>query len=371
MLFLKNWILENMRQPFKPDFLPPKIAIEALFRLQPKLLEATRLLSQTDEMLRLSPISSFIVGYFSMKESVQSTKIEGTQATFTEVLEANANKTESNDIREVNNYNEALSFGTDFIKQYPITTRLFHKLHSIILNKSRGSNADMGSFRKIQNFIGSSNKIQDASYIPPEAQYINDYIKNLEEYVNNDDMDTNIPPVLKSAIIHAQFETIHPYLDGNGRLGRVLMILYLIDKGVIGNTSFFISEELERNKFKYYGLLNSLRKAEPDWYDWLDFYLDAVISLCQTKIDSLNTTEGIYKKYISFATDHKINIQVINAMFHKLIFNVGDIVSETNLSDSTVRKNIHKLLEHKLLYANDRRRNKLYYIYDVIDIFSK
>ncbi len=360
-----------MKQPFKPNHLPPNISIEELFKLQPKLLEATKLLSKTDEMLRLSPISTFIVGYFSMKESVQSTKIEGTQATFSEVLEANANKTENNDIREVNNYNEALAFGTDYIKQYPITTRLFHQLHSIILNKSRGSNADMGSFRKIQNFIGPTNKIQDATYIPPEAQHLNDYIKNLEEYINNDEMDTNIPAVLKSAIIHAQFEIIHPYLDGNGRLGRVLIILYLMDKGIISNTSFFISEELERNKFKYYGLLNNLRKENPDWFDWLDFYLSAIISLCKTKIDNLTTTESIYKKYINFATDNKINIQVIDAMFNKLIFSTSDIVNETNLSYSTVRKNIAKMLEAKLLFANDKRRNKLYYIYDVIDVFTK
>ena len=360
-----------MNKPFKPDYLPPKISIEELFKLQPKLLEATKLLSKVDEMLRLSPISTFIVGYFSIKESVQSTKIEGTQATFSEVLEANANNIENDDIREVNNYNEALAFGTEYIKQYPITTRLFHQLHSIILNKSRSLNADNGSFRKIQNFIGPTNKIQDATYIPPEAQYISDYIKNLEEYINNDDVDTNIPTVLKSAIIHAQFETIHPYLDGNGRLGRVLIILYLIDKGVISNTSFFISEELERNKFKYYGLLNNLRKENLDWFDWLDFYLNAVISLCNTKIRNLTATEDIYNSYIAFAKENKINIQVINAMFDKLIFGVNDIVSHTNISYATIIKNINKLIEGKLLYANDRRRNKLYYIYDVLDIFTK
>ena len=101
---------------------------------------------------------------------------------------------------------------------------------------------------------------------------------------------------------------------------------------------------------------------------WRD---DAIISLCKTKIDNLTTTESIYKKYVDFANDNKINIQVINAMFNKLIFGVSDIVSQTNLSYSTVRKNINKLLEAKLLFANDRRRNKLYYIYDVIDVFTK
>lgn len=251
-------------KPFNLKKLPLNLTEKEELEIYKKAMVAEKKITEFSVLVERNIILDDIMWMFSLNESVQSTKIEGTQATFDEVLESNITNKKNQDIREVYSYLRALQLGEELLKVMPISTRMILKLHEEILQGGRGQNRSPGTYRTIQNWIGPSNKIEEASYIPPEPQKVNDYMSNLEIYINEDSKE-DLHPIIKVAIIHAQFESIHPFLDGNGRLGRILIMLYLLDKKVISKPSLFISEELEKNKFKYYTLLNNLRTENPKW----------------------------------------------------------------------------------------------------------
>lgn len=356
-----------MKKPFNPQMLPLSLENDIKLKTMQKLIDARLKIKEFDILLEKSPVGEIALNLFSLNESVQSTKIEGTQATFTDVIESKVTGAKSEDLQEVQNYIEALEIGQDLLKSIPISTRMFHKLHEVLLKKSRGSNRSPGEYRKIQNFIGPNGKIEDATYIPPEPQNIDKLIGNLEHYINSEDCNT-LDALLKAAIIHAQFETIHPYLDGNGRLGRVLIMLYLLETKVIAKPSFFISEELEKNKFKYYTLLNNLRADNPNWLDWIDFFLDSAIKQADKYLGKLKAVDEYYSKAINFASDNNIHINYVNIMFEKIVFTSKEFEGKIDASYNTINKNINKLVQGKFLYADDKKRNKIYRAYDLLDI---
>jgi Fic family protein len=358
------------KKPFKPKDLPLEETNQIKVELINKLIKVRLKIKEFDMLLERSPVGEMAMSFFSMNESVQSTKIEGTQATFSDVIESNLTGKTNDDLQEVKNYIEALEMGKELLRTYPISTRLFHTLHNILLKNSRGANRTPGEFRRVQNFIGPTNKIEDATYIPPEPQMIDGLISNLESYINYSD-DDSLDPLLKAGIIHAQFESIHPYLDGNGRLGRVLIMLYLLDSKVISHPSFFISEELEKNKFKYYSLLNDLRTDKPEWLPWLEFFLDSAYKQAEKYSEKLSQVEELYNNAVRYASDENIHISYIEAMFSKVAFTAKDMENIVGTSYNTVNKNIKKLVEGKFIYADDRKRGVSYRFYDLLDILRR
>lgn len=356
-----------MKKPFSPQILPLSLENDIKLKTIQKLIDARLKIKEFDILLEKSPVGEIALNLFSLNESIQSTKIEGTQATFSDVIESKVTGAKSEDLQEVQNYIEALEIGQSLLKSIPISTRMFHTLHEVLLKNSRGSNRSPGEYRKIQNFIGPNEKIEDATYIPPEPQNIDNLMSNLEYYVNSDDCNT-LDPLIKAAIIHAQFETIHPYLDGNGRLGRVLLMLYLLETKVISKPSFFISEELEKNKFKYYALLNNLRTDNPKWLDWLEFFLDSAIKQADKYLNKLKAIDEYYSKVINFAADNNIHINYVNIMFEKIIFTSKEFEGKIDASYNTINKNINKLVQANFLYVDDRKRNRVYRAYDLLDI---
>lgn len=199
-----------MNKPFTPSLLPIELSMEDSIEILKLEAEARVKIERYTQMLDNSIIQKEILTMFSLEESIQSTKIEGTQATYDQVMESEMTGTKKRDVQEVLNYLEALNLGAELLKTLPLSTRLILTLHSTILQGSRGQNPSPGEYRKVQNFIGPNNKIEDASYIPPEPQKINEYISNLERYMNNE-MTDNMGPIARAAIIHAQFETIIPF----------------------------------------------------------------------------------------------------------------------------------------------------------------
>lgn len=356
-----------MKKPFIPEKLPLKINSEELLKLYKKSTEARVKLERFNHMLENSPVQETAIMFFSLNESVESTKIEGTQATFDDILESEVTGNSNTDIQEVKNYMEALDLGRRMLERLPISTRMFLELHRVILKNSRGENRSPGEYRKTQNFIGPTTKIEDASYIPPEPQRVDEYMSNLEKYIN-DEVEQDIDPIIKAGIIHAQFETIHPFLDGNGRLGRILMILYLLDKKIITKPAFFMSEQLEKNKYKYYALLNNLRSETPAWYEWLSFFLDSALSQSDFYIDKLTRIENLFKEMLDFADSNGVNRSFILAIFERPFFTLKDIEKLTGNSYNSVNLNIKKLLKTGKIYSDDRKRNRTFRFYDLVDI---
>lgn len=357
--------------PFTPEELPLKHErIDQLLFIR-ELIEANKKIAQYQVLLQNSKLpSQLLLNPVMLHEAVQSTKIEGTQVTLDEVLEVEARSRKNNkDIQEVLNYYHALREGMDKLAFLPISTRLFKTMHiTLMSNDVRGSSRSPGEYRKIQNFIGPEGcTIETATYIPPAPQLVDNFMSNLEIYINEpkDDLDE----LIRVAIIHAQFETIHPFLDGNGRIGRILIPLYLFNKKVIDYPNFFLSEALEKDKHKYYRFLNDTR-YKGDWNQWIKFFLEAIILQANKNIHLINDVNKLYEHDLNIAQS-LINSssvkKLIDAIFQKPIFTVNSISSTAELSEATCRRYLSILEAQRIIFSDGKQRFKTYYYYNLLD----
>ncbi|SDK39862.1 Fic family protein [Halanaerobium congolense] len=359
-------------KPFKPFELPIEEQINPM-EFYNELINASTNVGKYQIMLKKSKVNEyFLITPFSLQEAVQSSKIEGTQVTFDEVLEFDIDKNEkNNDAQEVLNYYDALNYGKRALEKYPISTRLFKKLHEILMsNGVRGQNRAPGEYRSIQNFIGPEGcTLKTATFVPPQPQLVDSYMSNLENYINNP--NDNLQSLVRIAIIHAQFETIHPFLDGNGRIGRILIPLYLYDVNLINSPNLFISEVLEKDKHKYYRLLNGTRKEGNGWDEWIKFFLQSVNKQVLKNIDLIEEIDNLYELDLENAMNliNSTNlVDLIKAMFQKPIFNVKTISSLTGIPDTTCRRYLNTLEEEKVIFSDNKKRNRKYYYYNLLDL---
>ena len=373
-----------MKKPYVPFSLP----IDNLINVNEfinELIEANKLIGVYQMLLSKTKIdTNLLLTPITLQEAIQSTKIEGTQITLDDMLEYQADESNKNtDINEVINYSMALRTGVDLLKRIPISSRLIKEMHKILLSgEVRGNSRNPGEFRGIQNFIGPQGcTIQNASYIPPEPQLVPDCISNLEKYIN--EPTDNLNDLIRIAIIHAQFETIHPFLDGNGRIGRILIPLYLYDRKLINSPNFFISESLEKDKFKYYKLLNDTRVVNSEisneiasqrWNDWIKFFINAMIIQANKNIVLIEQIDNLYNKTLdnckNLINSNKL-IDIVNLMFDKPIFTKKKITEKVDIPSSTLGLYLNKLEEKQIIYSDGKARNKKYYFYDLINILRQ
>ncbi|MGG1519484.1 Fic/DOC family N-terminal domain-containing protein [Paenibacillus oryzisoli] len=356
---------------FTPENLPlSSDRINQLMFLR-ELIEANKKVAQYQVLLQNTKLPShLLLNPVMLNEAVQSTKIEGTQVTLDEVLEVEAQSRKNNkDIQEVLNYYHALRDGMDKLAVLPISTRLFKAMHTTLMsNGVRGSNRSPGEYRKIQNFIGPEGcSMETATYIPPQPQLVDAYMNNLEVYINNP--QDQLDELVRVAIIHAQFETIHPFLDGNGRIGRILIPLYLFNKNVIDYPNFFLSEALERDKHKYYRFLNDTR-YNGDWNQWIRFFLEAIILQANKNIQLINDVNQLYEQDLNLAQS-LINSsgikKIIDAIYQKPIFTVQTISSAADISEATCRRYLSILESQRIIFSDGKQRSKTYYYYNLLD----
>ncbi|MDP4099440.1 Fic family protein [Paenibacillus sp. P96] len=359
------------RASFTPENLPlGNERIDQLMFLR-ELIDANKKVAQYQVLLQNTKLPShLLLNPVMLNEAVQSTKIEGTQVTLDEVLEVEAQSRKNNkDVQEVLNYYQALRDGMDKLAFWPISTRLFKAMHvTLMSNDVRGGNRSPGEFRKIQNFIGPEGcTLETATYVPPQPQLVDTYMSNLEIYIN--DPQDQLDELIRVAIIHAQFETIHPFLDGNGRIGRILIPLYLFSKKIIDYPNFFLSEALERDKHKYYQFLNDTR-YKGDWNQWIRFFLEAVILQSDKNIRLINGINRLYEHDLD-AAQSLINSsgvkKLIDAIFQKPIFTVHSIASAAEISEATCRRYLSILEANRIIFSDGRQRSKTYYYYSLLD----
>ena len=358
------------KRPFVPFELPLKDKVNPLGFIN-ELVKANTKIGIYNTLLNQSKINKrLLIAPIALQEAVLSTKIEGTQVTVDDVLESKVDdKAANEDIQEVFNYANALVNGKELLERLPISTRLIKELHKRLLDGNvRGNSRAPGEFRQIQNFIGPEGcTIKNASFIPPEPQLVEKYISNLENYINypQDDLD----PLVKIAIIHAQFETIHPFLDGNGRIGRILIPLYLFKEGIIDEPNFFLSESLEKDKHKYYRLLNDTRE-EAKWNEWIKFFLESSIKQADKNIQLISEINSLYERDLekvkSILNTSKVT-DIMDVMFEKPIFNAKIMSEMTGINITTIRRYLLQLENEKIIFSDDKLRNRKYYYYDLID----
>ncbi len=361
-------------------YIPQKLPIEINYlEFIKDIADANRALGRLDGLLIHLPNPRLLGKTLLTKEAVLSSRIEGTRATINDIFEFEAKndgygkETETRDIHEILNYRKALDFGIRSLKNSPLSENLIKRLHRILLNSGRGQSNAPGEFRKTQVWIGNySSSLETASYIPPPPNEIIPLFSNLEKYINSDSEKSELVQI---AMAHYQFEAIHPFLDGNGRVGRLLISLFLYERKLLSHPFLYLSEFFEKNRSDYYSLLKNVSEKQ-DWGSWISFFLKGL------NIQAIKT-EKIAREILQLYDDYKEKITEIRSMYAiKLleiifiypVFSFSLIKDKIGIkNDQTILNLIKKFVEAGLIdnVFKDVKRNRLYKFTKLYEILKE
>jgi Fic family protein len=316
-------------QPYVPHDLP--LSNLNYRQLLPLVGQANAALARYDGLLQGIPNPAVMLSPLATQEAVLSSKIEGTQATVDEVLEYDAGLLmegeKVKDIQEISNYRQALFKARGYLDAYPIRLGFVRELHRILMSSVRGQEKTPGEFRLEQNWIGRPNcPIEQASFVPPNPLQLPDYLQAWERYLDSDDVDF----LLQTAVMHAQFELLHPFKDGNGRIGRILIPLFLFQKRSLSQPMFYLSEYLENHRDEYYQRLKTV-SGEDDWDGWIAFFLRATIEQASQNTRRVEAIKKLYdemKMAIQQSTHSQYSVHLLDAIFSKPIFRTSDLAQQ-------------------------------------------
>ena len=358
-------------KPFSPAFINQEIEWQTP-ELNLLLQDANNLLGKLNAYSHLVPDIDFFIQMYAAKEATTSNRIEGTRTTFDEALdnEENILPEKYDDWQEVQNYITALNQSIDELNALPLSLRLLKNAHKTLLQGVRGRHKAPGEIRKTQNWIGGSS-LQDAFFIPPEPNELPELLSDLEKFLHNQDL--LIPDLIKAGIAHYQFETIHPFLDGNGRVGRLLIILYLVDRGLLDKPVLYISDFFEKNRNSYYDAL-SMVKTSNNIDQWLRFFLKGVADTAKDSIHKFNMITALRKeceqKVQSLGRKAKTRLELLNFLYSKPNINAKMIEDKFKLSTPASNKLIAEFVEIGILKEKTGfKRNRYFVFEDYLKIF--
>lgn len=337
-------------KPYKPDKLPIEgLDYQQLFAL---VGDANAELARYDGLLQGVVNRSVMLSPLTIEEAVLSSKIEGTQATVDEVLEQEAGilkeGEKAKDIQEIINYREALRSAHKYLDKSPITLLLVRELHKILLNSVRGQGKTPGEFRKDQNWIGKYGcTIEEASFVPPSPLQLQDHLEDWENYMAVNDCDL----LLQTAVVHGQFELLHPFKDGNGRIGRILIPLFLYQKKKLSQPMFYLSSYLEANREEYYLRLQNISR-EGDWNGWIAFFLQAITEQAKSNSAKVKKILGLYedmKRKIHEITHSQYTVHLLDALFDRPTFETTDLLKRMKIHKSTALSLVRRLKKAGIL----------------------
>ena len=344
-------------------------------KLDKLLAEANRQIGELNAYSLLIPNVDLYIKMHVKIEANKSSRIEGTRTTVEEDLldVTDINPEKRDDWEEVQNYVKATNYGVERIKNgFPVCTRLIRELHKILMQGVRGEHKTPGEFRTSQNWIGGSMP-SNAVYVPPPHAEIAECLTDFEKFINNEEIDT--PDLIKIAILHYQFESIHPFLDGNGRIGRLLIPLYIQSKGMLEKSCLYISDYIERNKDTYYDLLTRVR-THNDIIGWIKFFLEAVIETSKTAKEKFRNVVELTMEMDKTIIDLPIKAEnakkVIDALYNEPIINRKKLMEITNIRPSTIKDTVNILLENNIIVeTTGYSRNQVFAFQKYIDLFLK
>lgn len=362
-------------EPYKPENLPlEKLDWQKLISL---MSEANRKLARYDGILQTMPNPVLLLSPLTTQEAVLSSRIEGTQATLEEVLKFEADPKKHTekyaDIQEVINYRNATTLAVEEMKKRPISLNLLKNMHSVLLQSVRGQNKARGEFRKIQNWIGKpGSTIEEARFVPPSPAELLIYLHNFEKYVHYDEKDR----LVQLAIVHAQFEILHPFLDGNGRIGRILIPLFLHEKKILNLPMFYISAFFEAHRELYYDNLKTVTDNK-NWEDWILFFLRGVIEQSEKNIEKAKAILQLYemmKEEIVSKTHSQYSIKALDILFNMPIFSSTDFVKSSNIPKASAKRILKRLEQSgtiNIFVKGAGRKPTLYIFRQLITIANK
>jgi len=374
---IKDFKAGTLRKGYRYEYFMPEKVNHAFFwtdeALNELLEQASLRLGELNSFSRFVPSSDLFIKMYVYKEAVVSSRIEGTRTNMEEAIgeEKDVDPERRDDWQEVNNYVAAMNGALDQLRSLPLSNRLIRETHRILLSSGRGGRKTPGEFRMSQNWIGGAS-LSDAVFIPPAHEELPELMSDLELFLHNTDI--RIPHLIRIAIAHYQFETIHPFLDGNGRVGRLLIALYLVGSGVMSKPLLYLSDFFERNKALYYDNLSNVR-TKNDLGQWLKYFLVGVI---QTAEAAAATLKNIFElkasldggKILSMGRRAPQAALLLNALFVKPMVTVNDVMGVASLSAKASNDLVKAFVAQGILSeSTGRQRNRVYVFDEYMSMF--
>ena len=358
---VQNLTGEMAYQSFRPAPLPPETLHldDEMMRL---LVEANRRLVQLDTVSELIPSTELFVSMYVRKEALISSQIEGTQCTLDDVLDPELDSNANIDVAEVINYVQAAQYALERLHALPLCNRLLCETHRVLMSGVRGQEKNPGEFRRSQNWIGAQNcTLKEARYIPPNVEDMTAAMSNLEKYINEND---RYDPLIRAALIHYQFETIHPYLDGNGRIGRLLILLYLVEQKLLHKPMLYVSYFLKRNQVEYYDRISEVRRSG-NYEQWIRFFLEAVDAAASDAVDSINKLHTLHETNIARLPHTNRSRDNVRILFDYLeqhpIIDIKRTAAALDVSYNTASTAVGKLMKLGILQeTTNAARNRVF-----------
>ena len=361
---------EAAYQSFVPSPLPPEPDIEPDQDMIGLLINANTQIAALNEIAKHIPSMNLFVSMYVRKEALMSSQIEGTQATLEDMFDPMLDINRNRDVADVVNYIKATEYAIRRLETLPLCNRLLRETHAILMENVRGQENNPGEFRHSQNWIGGQGStLNNARYIPPCPEDMELAMSELEKYMNE---DTSLDSLIQAALIHYQFETIHPFLDGNGRIGRLLITLYLIEKKILTTPALYISYFLKKNRIEYYDRMTEVR-SKGNYEQWIRFFLQAIAECAEdaiTTIDKLTALHNINEAALQQTGRAAKNTLLV---FHYLeanpIIDIQKTADALGISFNTTASAVKKLIDKSILVqTNNKNRNRTFAYEAYLDI---
>lgn len=372
--FVSNLTGEMAYQSFRPAPLPPNPPIALSGELVAKLVDANKKLAALDGLSARIPNMDLFVSMYVRKEALLSSQIEGTQCTLDDILNPLMEENTNRNVSDVVNYIKATEFALNRLHSLPLCNRLIKETHAVLMEGVRGQEKSPGEFRYSQNWIGGQGStIRNARYIPPNPEDMQTAMSDLEKYMNGDD---SLDPLIQAALIHYQFETTHPFLDGNGRVGRLLITLFLMEKGILSRPALYISYFLKMNRIEYYDRMTQVRKTG-DYEQWVMFFLQALSDSAGDAIQTIDALTVLHNQSVAklgaFSKRQQTNLLKLFAYIEtNPIIDIQKTAAALGLSYNTVSKMVTILVDEGILRQTDKAgKAKIYSYADYLDILRK
>ncbi len=366
-----------MRPAIPQDF--PLLKKDDWLASIPALGRANRSLAEYNGMLRRLPNSNLLLSPLRLQEAVLSSRIEGTLATMSEVLQFEAGEppereSRRQDIEEILNYRSALDVAMEELKTRPFSLNLLLKLHKLLLSSVRGHNKAPGEFRRQQNYIGSRiGGVEQVRFMPPDWMKLEHSLSNWEKYYHSDD-----DPLVRLALVHAQFEFLHPFLDGNGRIGRILIPIFLFEKGLLSQPTFYMSEYIEEHRDEYVDRLNDLGHSKNSWRNWTEFFLNALTAQAQQNATTADAILSLYerlKERFMTTTRSRYAVPLLDAAFQLQYFQASQLEWKGDApSKPTLMSMLRALERNKIIMVyrgSSGRRSSIWWLPELIQVIEK
>lgn len=371
--FVTNLSGKMAYKSFKPSPLPPVPPIDTDSEMVEYLVEANKQIAVIESIAKRIPNVNLFVSMYVRKEALLSSQIEGTQCTLDDVLNPLITENANRDVSDVINYIKATEFAVKRPETLPLCTRFIKETHAVLLSDVRGSEKNPGELRNSQNWIGGSGStLKNARYIPPNVEDMKAAMSELEKFINS---DCGLDPLICAALIHYQFETIHPFLDGNGRVGRLLITLYLMEKKILSTPALYISYFLKKNRIEYYDRMTEVRR-NGNYEQWIKFFLLALSEAATDAVETIDKLIDLHDKTIkiidSFGKAKTSALKLMKYLEENPIIEIGKTAAVLNMAYNTVSRTVNLLIDKNILIQSDKvGKTKIYSYEEYLKILRK